>query len=195
MLLVPPHSLYAMGTQELSERDHVPLCGPSPQVGTPAARLSQEGSGGTSAGTEPVTGRTGFFQVVEKNRDFLPLLCILSHQPGLRPGRSASAKCRLVEPVLITAVMWTMSFVLPRDRSHCPADTQHGQCVRDFVSFYLPWPETPFLSTSKQHRVQRGTFTEPTDVKCSNPGTIELKGKVSPVFSKDPSLLCTRADG
>lgn len=46
------------------------------------------------------------------------------------------------------------------------------------VNFTLPWPEIPLLSTSEQHRVQRGEVTEPSNIQCTNPGAIELEGKV-----------------
>lgn len=43
----------------------------------------------------------------------------------------------------------------------------------------LPGPEIPFLSASKQHGAQWGALPEPSDVKCSDPGTVELKGQAS----------------
>ena len=58
-----------------------------------------------------------------------------------------------------------------------------GQTARSSPA--LPWPEVPLLSASKQHRVQRGVLTEPSDVERANPGAIELQGKASHLSNKN----------
>ena len=75
---------------------------------------------------------------------------------------------------------------LPRGRRATTLHTHStatGQTARPPPA--LPWPEVPLLSTSKQHRVQRGVLTKPSDVERSDPGAVELKGKASHSSNKN----------
>lgn len=55
----------------------------------------------------------------------------------------------------------------------------------------LPWPEIPLLSTSKQHGVQGGKFTDPSYIQSTNPGTVELEGKASHLLSGNCLVTCS----
>ena len=75
---------------------------------------------------------------------------------------------------------------LPRGRRATTLHTHSaatGQTARPPPA--LPWPEVPLLSASKQHRVQRGVLTKPSDVERSDPGAVELKGKASHSSNKN----------
>lgn len=90
-----------------------------------------------------------------------------------------------VEPLLVQW-RWRLSVtVLPRDKEKpLPSKPIARPVGQTSLTSSLPWPEIPLLSTSEQHRVQRDELTKPSDVECSNPGTIELKGQASHSFSK-----------
>lgn len=47
----------------------------------------------------------------------------------------------------------------------------------------LPWPEIPLLSTSKQHGVQGGKFTDPSYIQSTDPGAVELEGRENQSFT------------
>lgn len=55
----------------------------------------------------------------------------------------------------------------------------------------LPWPEIPLLSTSKQHGVQGGKFTDPSYIQSTNPGTVELEGKASYLLTGNCLVTCS----
>lgn len=105
--------------------------------------------------------------------------------PLRQDGARVGPKCRVSQWSHVRLSGGSIT-LLPRGRRAAALHTHSaatGQTARPPPA--LPWPEVPLLSASKQHWVERGVLTKPSDVERSDPGAIELKGKASHSSNKN----------
>lgn len=69
-------------------------------------------------------------------------------------------------------------------QTYLPKASNHGRVLG-------PWPEIPLLSTSKQHGVQGGKFTDPSHIQSTDPGAVELEGKTSRLLTGSCLVTCS----
>ena len=171
------HCLQVIRTQELSERKPGASTWPCAPPQSRGGSTSQPGLGGVCSspsivGRAQITEGTGHTEAATRQ------IASSALSPPQRDGMQAHMQSQPVEP---HRTQWRVYHsASKRWKGHGVAS---GQTACSPPA--LPWPEVPLLSASKQHRIQRGVLTEPSDVERANPGAVELQGKASHLSNKN----------